>query len=65
MVGDYGVGKTSLILSATQRSSPQNPPTVLPKTIVPKDNLQRTKTTAQVVMVDTSTDDRPSLEAAL
>ena len=63
MVGDAGVGKSSLITSAATESFPEHPPPVLPPTRLAHDT---TPEGVPMVLVDTSSrpEDKANLELA-
>ncbi len=63
VIGDQGVGKTSLIAAAATETFPDNPPPVLPPAKLPADT---TPEGVPVVITDTSTrsEDKEALEAA-
>ena len=64
VIGDEGVGKTSLITAAATESFPDSPPPVLPVTKLPPDS---TPEGVPVQISDTSSraEDRPSLEVSI
>lgn len=63
VIGDAGVGKTSLITAAATETFPDNPPPVLPPAKLPADT---TPEGVPVVITDTSTrpEDKEAMEAA-
>lgn len=63
VLGDAGVGKTSLITAAATESFPDNPPPVLPPTRLGADT---TPEGVPLVITDTSSrpEDKPALELA-
>lgn len=63
MVGDAGVGKSSLITAAATESFPEHPPPVLPPTRLAHDS---TPEGVPMVLVDTSSrpEDKGNLELA-
>ncbi|KAK9829241.1 hypothetical protein WJX72_004718 [[Myrmecia] bisecta] len=64
VIGDEGVGKTSLITAAATESFPDNPPPVLPPARLPPES---TPENVPIVLIDTSSrvEDKQTLETAV